>query len=170
MHNPSRNMPARRRCEEGVVATGGLTLLAILLVSPGLAWWPLAFVFPGLAITLVVRSQIKAKHVRAQRQGESICGFARAFDCRSVDTWIIRAVYEEATSLLSYPIRASDLVDHMDSEDLDELAADAATRSGRSLDDTESNPWYGWVMTYHDLILFLNHQPLLAATPDGATA
>ena len=30
-----------------------------------------------------------------ERDGDSICEFARSFDVKVVDTWVIRAVYEE---------------------------------------------------------------------------
>ncbi len=48
-----------------------------------------------------------------ERDGESICGFARSFDAKVVDTWVIRAVYEELQSEAeangkSVPIRADD--------------------------------------------------------------
>ncbi len=49
----------------------------------------------------------------ASRQSESICEFARSFDCRRTDTWVIRAVYEELQDYhVRYgklPIRATDL-------------------------------------------------------------
>lgn len=40
-----------------------------------------------------------------EREGESICDFARAFDTRTTDTWVIRAVYEQLQQQLGrvYP-------------------------------------------------------------------
>jgi hypothetical protein len=73
-------------------------------------------------------------------------------------TWIIRAVYQEFSNSLSFPVRASD---GFDAEDLDSFAVDIAERTGRSLKNTEANPMFGRVRTVHDLIMFLHHQPAL---------
>ncbi|WP_444886888.1 hypothetical protein [Microbulbifer sp. JMSA008] len=60
------------------------------------------------------------------RYGLSICEFAREFDSKVVDTWVIRAVYEQLQAALptkqSVPIKASDsLFDTLllDEDDLD---------------------------------------------------
>jgi hypothetical protein len=101
------------------------------------------------------------------RGGESICSFARSFDTRHTDTWVIRAVHQEIQLLLSshvpnFPVRASDslLEDlRIDADELEELLLDIAMRSGRSLDRTESNPFYGKIHTVSDLVLFIAAQP-----------
>lgn len=98
------------------------------------------------------------------RTNATICHFARAFERRTVDTWILRATYE-VLSAPSKPIRADDrLCDLLDEFDLDLEIFDVAARCGRSLDQTEANPFYGNLTTVRDLVLFLNHQPMLAAT------
>jgi hypothetical protein len=105
------------------------------------------------------------------RHGESICTFARSFDNRHTDTWVIRAAHQELQQLLKsyvphFPVRASDslLQDlHMEDDDVEELIAEIASRSGHSLDETESNPFFGNIHTVSDLVLFINAQPHVAA-------
>ena len=46
----------------------------------------------------------------------------------------------------------------IDSENLDELAAVVAQRTGRSMSDCEANPWFGKVKTVGDLVDFVVHQ------------
>ena len=98
------------------------------------------------------------------RNAESICTFARSFDCRAVDTWVIRAVYETLQEWIAsdgFPMRASDRISddlRLDDEDLDYLAEEIAERSCRTLSDSESNPFYESVTTVRDLVLFFAHQ------------
>lgn len=106
----------------------------------------------------------RTKREAESRRGESICGFARSFDRRVIDPWIIRGVYEEFSYL--YPVRASDRFwDDLgvDEEDLDDSLLDIAERIGRSLDDAEANPMWAKVVTVGDLVLFLQGQPKLDA-------
>ena len=101
-----------------------------------------------------------------ERSGLSICEFAREFDPKVVDTWIIRAVYEQLQAALptkeKVPIKASDgLFDTLmlDEDDLDlDLVEEISQRTSRSLDGYESNPYYGKVTTVRNLVLFFNHQ------------
>jgi hypothetical protein len=62
-------------------------------------------------------------------------------------------------------VRASDsLLNDLknDSDDVEDLLLDIAERSGRSLDKTENNPYYGKVRTVSDLVFFINAQPAKA--------
>lgn len=101
------------------------------------------------------------------RDGESICNFARSFDIRQTDTWVIRAAHQELQQLLKsympdFPVRASDsLLDdlHIDPDDIEDLLVDIAVRSGYSMDESGSNPFYGKLNTVSDLVLFINAQP-----------
>ncbi|MDP1045307.1 hypothetical protein Q6332_30105, partial [Klebsiella pneumoniae] len=58
----------------------------------------------------------------------------------------------------SFPVRGSDRLEEelgLDGDDLDMSVATAiARRSGRSLEGTQSNPYYGRVMTASDLVYF----------------
>lgn len=117
------------------------------------------------------REKYRLKEMSRLRHGESICTFARSFDTRHIDTWVIRAAHQELQQLLKsyvphFPVRASDslLEDlHMDADDVEDLIAEIASRSGHSLDETESNPFFGNIHTVSDLVLFVNAQPHAAA-------
>ena len=113
--------------------------------------------------------ELQLKELAAQRGNESICTFARSFNPREVDTWVIRAVYEQLQDYLAFaypqfPVRAEDrlygcLITDPDDLDLD-LAKEIAERTGRSLEDTKGNPYYEKVETVRDLVLFFNAQPV----------
>ncbi len=94
------------------------------------------------------------------RSDDTICDFAQSFDCRVIDPWIVRAVFEEFSD--RYPIRSDDSFENdldIDDEDLDDSIAAIAKRVGRSLDEIEANPMNGKIETVHDLVTFLQHQP-----------
>jgi hypothetical protein len=131
---------------------------AALIVVGGLfavGWWD------------VRRESARLRRMAALRSGESICHFARSFDRRTVDPWVVRAVYEEVQGYFrgvveGLPIRAADTIDEVlriDPEDFDDLGKDAARRARRSMDETGANPLYGKVERVGDLVTFLMHQP-----------
>lgn len=101
------------------------------------------------------------------REGESICTFARSFDYRRMDTWILRAVYEEIQPYChcageSFPLRSSDRILEdleIDPEDYEDSVVAIADRSGRSLQACERNPFYGKTNTVSGLVMFLQNQP-----------
>jgi len=111
------------------------------------------------------------KHLQilaVNRTGESLCTFSRAVDCRGLDTWIVRAVYEEiqahlASEYSAFPLRWTDRLNEdlrIDPDALDEeLAMDIAERTGRDFRNTEANPLFGRVATVRDLVLFFHAQP-----------
>jgi hypothetical protein len=97
------------------------------------------------------------------RKGESICEFSRAFDVRSADTWVIRAVYEQLQLQLrwvypGFPVRATDrLIEDLmlDPDDIDmDVFFDVTRRTRRSRRDVKVNPRYGRVKTAGDLVEF----------------
>ncbi|GAB4187675.1 MAG: hypothetical protein Tsb002_13160 [Wenzhouxiangellaceae bacterium] len=147
--------------------------LVILIYHP---WYFVAFV--GIIILVIVSGIIdhfKTEKYFAEickdRDGLSICEFAREFDPKIVDTWIIRAVYEQLQDALPttmrVPVMASDnLVDTLmiDNEDLElGLIIEVAQRTGRSIEDCEHNPYYSKVTTARNLVLFFNHQARINA-------
>ena len=101
------------------------------------------------------------------RANESICTFARAFDRKQVDTWIIRAVHEELQKYVktpngTCPLSAADKLEkdlEIDPDDIEELIPIVAQRAGRNLEHTERNPYYGKIVTVGDFVLFMNYQP-----------
>ncbi|WP_311773785.1 hypothetical protein [Acidovorax soli] len=134
---------------------------------------PLAVCFLAIVLwgLVAVAGWLDARHfaqLAQERSGESICQFARSIDCRGVDTWVVRAVYEELQTGLPgqvglFPLRVTDRLQkdlRLDADDLDlSLVPDIAQRAGRDLSSTQGNPFYGKVSTVGDLVHFLNAQP-----------
>lgn len=121
-----------------------------------------------LARASAKRQEEELRKLAGSRQGQGICEFAREFDTRLIDTWIVRAVYEQVQSHLrhvhpAFPVRASDRLKHdlhLDDDDLDmDIAIEVEQRSGRSLSSTRENPYFGKVETVRDLVLFFQSQP-----------
>ena len=145
-----------------------------VLVSVGLVCWLFHFtvaavIFSGFAI-LLAAAFVAARFERS-RQSERVanlpqdatCSYARSFDFREVDTFVMRAVYEELQPLVEFPIQASHrLVEdlRLDGEDLNlDFAPIIAQRLRRTLDGSEKNPYYGRVHTVEDLVRFMEAQP-----------
>ena len=159
----------------------GFTTRVLLVVFVGmfgyLIWeepWVLCFV-PLLMVWGYFDQKRRKKKffaLQEKRKEESICEFARSFDRRTVDTWIIRAVYEEIQRHVCLPggllpIHATDdlfgLLE-LDHDDLDmDIVEAIAQRTGRSLDGIESNPFAGKVETVGDLVHLFNSQPMANA-------
>lgn len=174
MKQASRFMPkyeSKKASKPALIAFFAIAV-AIIIYQP---WYLL--VVAGIALLVIVWSAIDRpkleKHFQKlceERSGLSICEFAREFDPKVVDTWIIRAVYEQLQAALptkkNVPIKAFDgLFDvlMLDEDDLD-LVEEIAQRTSRSLEDYESNPYYGKVTTARNLVLFFNHQARASAT------
>lgn len=152
--------------------------LAVMAVAFMAVFWnhPVAVGGTLLALGSLVavlnrREALRLAHMAQSRAGESICQFARAIDCRRVDTWVVRAVYEELQRSLSaavaVPLRVTDHLQRdlrLDADDLDDLVADMAQRARRSLADTSANPLFGKVTSVGDLVEFLQAQPRLPAS------
>lgn len=178
MKAPSRNMPKYVPESTWPPFVGWLLLVGFV---GALLWWiwekPIILLFiMVLAVWIVIEQRnrrIQLAKLAQERKELSICEFARSFDCRSIDTWVIRAVYETIQNYVStpealIPIKAEDdLADvlEIDDEDLDmDLLVEMLQRTSRSKDDTSSNPYYGKVKTVADLVYFVNAQPLVTNT------
>jgi hypothetical protein len=174
MKKPSRFMPPVERQPTPVM---GWMLLAVVGAYVLFVIWQYPFAcvaFIALAVGWsIVSNRNDRTHLQslaAARSGESICHFAREVNCREVDTWIVRAAYEEIQGHLSrllpdFPVRSSDrfIEDlRIDPDDLDDLLAiDMAERTRRDLREAEKNPYFGKVRTVRDLMMFLQAQPRL---------
>ena len=130
-----------------------------------------------LLAALVVMWTLSARAVRghlqrlaAERRGEDIGSFARAFDRRlePFDPRVVRAVWDALQPYVTYrggraPLRPTDRIDEdleIDQDDIDTcVLQEVAERAGRSLDGIEANPWYGRVTTVGDLVRLLSAQP-----------
>lgn len=106
-----------------------------------------------------------------ERAHEGICTFARSFDRNQVDTWVIRAVHDELQQQVKFPegacpLRASDTLEKdlkIDPDDIEDLLPVVTQRTGRSLEHTERNPFFGKIETVGDFVLFINNQPKVNA-------
>ncbi|MEL6614741.1 MAG: hypothetical protein AAFQ43_03335 [Bacteroidota bacterium] len=149
--------------------------LILVLVALAVTLIGLAIAFPVFAAILAARYGAAALYnnwhlarLRKGREGESICTFARAFDLRQIDPWIVRAVWDALQPYVGskkrdFPIRPSDDITRdlcVDPEDGDELVASCAKRAGRSMEDAEQNPLFGSIWTVEDFVRFLNAQPV----------
>jgi hypothetical protein len=177
MRSPSRLLPKYSPERNRIVGWVAVTLLLSSIVYFGYLMFNEAPWLVVLILTLGIISHVyrtrKTQHelraLAANRTGESICEFASSFDARVVDTWVIRAVYEELQHHLAgvvslFPIRATDLLIKElqlgDSDDLDfSVAPRIAQRTGRSMQDCTTNPYFEKVKTAGDLVLFFNSQP-----------
>jgi hypothetical protein len=174
MRRASRFMPKLVRTPPTLVGwmlliAFGASLLCVLWLHPIVTSTCLSVL---VALSWLHQRDIR-NHLRtmaASRAGESICTFSREVDCRNVDKWIVRAVYEEIQERLTagcakFPLRWTDRLKEdlrIDPDALDEeLAIDIAQRTGRSLEVTERNPLFGEVKTVRDLVLFFQAQPQL---------
>lgn len=176
MRTASRHMPKFiRRSPTGAVWCIAAFLLASMAVVA--ITHPVVFGGAMAGIFLFVRWQTvrNRRHLRALatlRQGQSICEFARDFSLRDVDSWVVRAVYEQVQGCLrhahpSFPLRAEDRLAEdllIDDEEVEmTIAQEVAARAGRSLDSGATNPYFGRVGTVRDLVMFFQHQPKLAS-------
>ena len=152
---------------------GWLPSGCLLLFIGLLALWSPAFATVLAFLTLVAsvltrRERRRLAAVAGQRADESICTFVRGFDYRRVGTVVVRAVYDEQQPWHGFPLRAADSLEadlRVDGDDLDwEIAPMIAGRTGRSLDNAKSNPYFGKVRTVADLVEFFCLQPKQAAT------
>lgn len=171
MRTPSRRMPKFVR--RPVTWAGWLVQGFIVAAIIGFFWSaPKALYFVPF---IIIGFLLEARHQRwrlqrmaKERAGESICTFARSFDCAATDTWVIRAVYEQLQTYLQadvavFPLQREDnMVKQLgvDPEDLCyDIMDEIATRTGRSLEDTGQNPYWDKMETVGDLVQFFLHQP-----------
>lgn len=150
----------------GWATLGGLGLGAgALLVSVPWVCLGVAGLF-GVAC-LAGRSQLRRLH--ASRPEGSICSFARTFDRRTTDPWVIRAAWDEVQSYVSLndrplPLFPDDDLDRdlgIDPEEAEDVATRVAQRAGYDWETTRFNPFHGAPLTVGTLVQFVNAQPRL---------
>lgn len=157
---------------------GWFFLVAFIAFFGWLVWLaPIILLIIPVGIILEIRDRKeRKKHFRSllkNRTNDSLCTFARYFEYRKIDTWVIRAIYEQLQNYLAsenpeFPIRPSDdiFVDlRIDDEDFEfDLVEEIAKRTGRSLKNAEVNSYYGRANIVENLVYFFNEQPLENAT------
>lgn len=176
MRKFSRHMPKQ---EENLAA--GWVVISLLVAAA--TWFifehPWLLIVAGVlspwAIVSMKTERQRLLEMREARKNESICTFARSFDRRAVDPWIIRAVYEQLEPYqriedVSVPLRATDSIFQdlkVPGNDFDYDVTEIAQRCGRSLRSYETNPFYGKIDTVADLVHFLNAQPVAQPKTKG---
>ncbi|WP_415896030.1 hypothetical protein ACMXYQ_07065 [Neptuniibacter sp. PT34_22] len=115
------------------------------------------------------------EHIRMQRlsgeRGEvDVCKYAKSFDYRSVDTKIMREVWNELHLWLgkydgkAFPIKTEDKFEdtyNMDPEDLDDIYLAIADRLGINTENPQKKPYFNKVTSVKNLVLFLHHQSIV---------
>jgi hypothetical protein len=118
----------------------------------------------------------RISNLRKERE-DTICDFRKAFDLHEVDPWIVRAAHEAFgawidTKRPSFPIRAGDSMERdlkMDPEDIWDLILEVAQRAGYDVSAIDANPLLGKILTVHDVVLFINHQPKSRGAADASS-
>jgi hypothetical protein len=170
MRTPSRLMPPYEAVEplsSRVIGYGFLLFITLYLgyLLYTFPWITLSFfAFIALASLFHDNDATHLRMLQSQRSGENIGTFAFSLPYRKIDTWIIRAVYEEINHELfvELPIRASDSLNQdlrLDDESLYWIMERVMRRVGISEEGMENNPYYNKITTVENLILFLNAQP-----------
>lgn len=182
MASPSRLMPAFVESPPIQSWRRGIGYGVLVAMAGGYVWliwrWPLPTLAASIGLAVVSLVQSRRLKNRLQtlaeaRGGESICTFARTIPVRELDSWVVRAVFEQLQKHLTlvhdfkaFPLRPSDRLFEdlkIDPDDLDEeLVEEIAQRTSRSLNDCRVNPYYGKVVTIEDLVRFFCAQPRVA--------
>jgi hypothetical protein len=173
MRIPSRRMP--KLVHTGVKPLGWI-ILAALLGCFVYALWSSPLKTGSISLSIFVLFWIlswfdarrwtkRLTALAATREGDSICTFAREFEKDSLDTWVVRAMYEETQANIPYapkfPLRATDRFTEdlgLDDDCLEDIARDVAQRAGRTLEASAENPFFGKVKTVGDAVRFITNQ------------
>ena len=160
---PKRKEPSKTTWLGWVFLTlyaGALTYCVVVFILHSV-WTALGF---GLFAATIAASSVftvrKFRRLRASRQVDDIGTFARTVPIRELDTWVVRATYEEVAAYLGtdkqpFPVRPADRLKEdleIDGEDLWDIVVAIVKRCGRTLDDFEKNPLYTKMKTVEDLI------------------
>lgn len=116
----------------------------------------------------MVYDHYRMKRIAVRRGKADICGYARSFEYRNVDTRIIREVFDCVQEWAGvydgkpFPVQANDCFDdlyRMDPEDLEDIYLEVAHKLCISTEREEDNPYFNQVKNVKELVLFLHHQP-----------
>lgn len=124
----------------------------------------LIFICAGVAVW----QHRRMRAIALARKSSDICRYARSFDYRSVDTKIMREVYNHVQAWagkyegIPFPVEADDCFDEvykMHPDDLDDIYLEIAQKLGISTEKPELNPYWNKVTSVKNLVLFLHNQP-----------
>ena len=140
-----------------------LTAVAWLCFTKPVALIIVSFIIICLVIA-TIKDNKRLRAIAAERAGDNICTFARAFDRRTVDPWTIRAAYDELQGYFGsigrpFPIRASDRFQEdlkMDEDDLCDLLFAIAERSRHDITFLDANPQ---INTIGELVTCISNLP-----------
>ena len=174
MRVPSRRIPSYEEVIPPSHRYFLYLLLGVIIVWIGYAIWqePASglFLVAMIAVTWIVSIpterawEKKIAAIREERKGEDIGTFARALPFRKINTWIIRALYEEIADEMgddTFPLRPSDRLEEdlrLDDDALFWIYERVMRRVGLSVEGVESNPYYDRVKTVEDMVMFFHHQ------------
>ena len=166
-------MPKYKESKNSVFTLAlGFILIFLLIISAiySVSSTPYLFlIIPVLAVYIYYenkRAKTKFSLLAEERKEVSICEFARSFNTKKVNTWVIRAVYEQIQAYVptTIPIKENDTLFELleiDEEDLEfNLFAEISQRTGRSLEGLENNKYFKKLKTVGDLVYMFNEQPL----------
>ena len=108
VRTPSRYMPAYSETLTWKTQFTGSLIVAIFVLLYGYAIWndpKLGVFLLGIICIVLLVSYFSPDHLESiyeKRKNDDIGTFARLLDYRNIDTWIIRAVYEEVNEELGY--------------------------------------------------------------------
>ena len=175
MRTPSRYMPTYNETLTWKSRSIGYIFIALFFLWLAYTIWddPMAGLFLlGIIFVIFLFGYFSPYSIESidtlyeERKNEDIGTFTRLLDYRNIDTWIIRAVYEEVNSELEYnkplPIRPSDHLKKdlkLDEDALDFIVIHVFERVGISYENIEKNPYYDKIETVGDIVHFCNYQP-----------
>lgn len=151
----------------GFLASSFILFICLLII--GWVFWENQGVFLLFLILVVYtffhtkKQQRKFFKLANERKDNNIGTFTKSFDYRNIDTWIIRAVYEQLQEDLPFPILANDHLFNdleMDEEYIMDIMNEIAQRTGITLDNIEKNSYYQKLNTVSDLVYFFQNQSL----------
>ena len=100
----------------------------------------------------------KAEIDVAARKNDNLIDFARQFDVRVVNAWVVRSTYEQLELWLGFPVHPSDRLRQdlkLSAVDLEDIVFQVLFRVGRIRPES----WLIEVKTVRELIYFINTLP-----------
>jgi hypothetical protein len=130
-----------------------------------------ASVVVGLLV-FAARDQRRWEELRTARAGEGLQEYLERLPTKGTDLAVARGVFESLSQRMpgppGFPVRPEDDLEgvyRIDQGELEIVAEEVASSTGRSLASTTANPFVGRVHTVRDLVGFLSNQPRVQDSP-----